>query len=167
MHCDEVRKNLEAYLRSELPEKLMGEMAEHLSQCTACSRDMTVVKLLESIGSSDQDPNSPPIIRIANTIMQQAIRDSASEIYVEPDKHGIRVRYRIDGVLHEVMQIPKYIHAPLISRIRTMADLDPMETGVIREGCIPVLWKSESKITLCVSCSPTKHGDKVVIEIIR
>ena len=53
-----------------------------------------------------------PIIRIVNVIIQQAIKDKGSDIHVEPDRRGVRIRYRIDGVLHEVMNVPKYVHAP-------------------------------------------------------
>ncbi|MCJ7750424.1 MAG: Flp pilus assembly complex ATPase component TadA, partial [Armatimonadetes bacterium] len=61
-----------------------------------------------------------PIIRVVNVVIQQAIKDRASDIHVEPDRRGVRIRYRIDGVLHEVMRVPKYVHAPLVSRIKIM-----------------------------------------------
>lgn len=77
---------------------------------------------------SDEDTESiakvseeAPIIRIAYTIIQQAIKDGASDIHVEPDRRGVRVRYRIDGVLHEVMPLPKYIEKPLTSRFKIMS----------------------------------------------
>ena len=73
---------------------------------------------------ADEDANKAPIIRVVNAIIQQAIKDGSSDIHVEPGSRFTRVRYRIDGVLHEVMQLPKYIQPPLLSRIKIMADLN-------------------------------------------
>jgi type IV pilus assembly protein PilB len=71
-----------------------------------------------------------PIIRIAHTIVQQAIKERATDIHIEPEKRGVRIRFRIDGVLNEIMQVPKHIQAPLISRFKIMADLNIAERRV-------------------------------------
>ena len=106
-----------------------------------------------------------PIIRIAHTIIQQAIRDAASDIHVEPDRRGVRVRYRIDGVLHEIMQLPKYIQAPLISRLKIMSDMNIAERRVPQDGRIPIRWENKD-YDLRVSCLPTVHGEKIVMRIL-
>ncbi|MBI2844420.1 MAG: Flp pilus assembly complex ATPase component TadA [Armatimonadetes bacterium] len=106
-----------------------------------------------------------PIIRIAHTIIQQAIRDAASDIHVEPDRRGVRVRYRIDGVLHEVMPLPKYIQAPLISRMKIMADMNIAERRVPQDGRIPIRWDNKD-YDMRVSCLPTVHGEKIVMRIL-
>ncbi|MCE5322478.1 Flp pilus assembly complex ATPase component TadA [bacterium] len=106
-----------------------------------------------------------PIIRIAYTIIQRAIADSASDIHVEPDRRGVRVRYRIDGVLHEVMPLPKYIDKPLISRFKIMSDMNIAERRIPQDGRIPIRWDNKD-YDLRVSCLPTVHGEKIVMRIL-
>lgn len=106
-----------------------------------------------------------PIIRIAYTIVQRAIVDGASDIHVEPDRRGVRVRYRIDGVLHEVMPLPKYIDKPLISRFKIMSDMNIAERRVPQDGRIPIRWDNKD-YDLRVSCLPTVHGEKIVMRIL-
>ncbi len=106
-----------------------------------------------------------PIIRIAHSIILQAINDNASDIHVEPDRRGVRVRYRVDGVLHETMTVPKYIQAPLISRLKIMANMNIAERRVPQDGAIPI--RSDSKdYDLRVSCLPTIYGEKIVMRIL-
>ena len=106
-----------------------------------------------------------PIIRIAYTIVQQAIRDEASDIHIEPDRRGVRVRYRIDGVLHEVMPLPKYIEKPLVSRFKIMSDMNIAERRVPQDGRIPIRWENKD-YDLRVSCLPTVNGEKIVMRIL-
>jgi type IV pilus assembly protein PilB len=106
-----------------------------------------------------------PIIRIAYTIIQQAIRDGASDIHVEPDKRSVRVRYRIDGVLHEVMPLPKYIDKPLMSRFKIMSDMNIAERRIPQDGRIGVVLDKKD-YDLRVSCLPTVHGEKIVMRIL-
>ncbi len=106
-----------------------------------------------------------PIIRIAYTIIQEAIKDSASDIHVEPDKRTVRVRYRIDGVLHEVMPLPKYIEKPLTSRFKIMSDMNIAERRIPQDGRIPIRF-SDKDYDLRVSCLPTVNGEKIVMRIL-
>ncbi len=123
-------------------------------------------------GGSDEDvdrgaalEDEAPIIRIVNVIIQQAIKDRASDIHIEPDRRGVRVRYRIDGVLHEVMQVPKYVHAPLISRIKIMGDMNIAERRLPQDGRIHVRHEGKD-FDLRVSSLPTVFGEKVVMRIL-
>lgn len=106
-----------------------------------------------------------PIIRVANTIIQQAIKAGASDIHVEPDRRHVRVRYRVDGVLHEEMTVPKYIQAPLISRFKIMADMNIAERRIPQDGRIPVRLENKD-YDLRVSCLPTIYGEKIVCRIL-
>lgn len=124
----------------------------------------------EEIAEDDTDAlakvsEEAPIIRIAYAIIQEAIRDSASDIHVEPDRRGVRVRYRIDGVLHEVMPLPKYIDKPLISRFKIMSDMNIAERRVPQDGRIGVVLDKKD-YDLRVSCLPTVHGEKIVMRIL-
>ena len=106
-----------------------------------------------------------PIIRIAYTVISQAVRDGASDIHVEPDKRTVRVRYRIDGVLHEVMPLPKYIEKPLTSRFKIMSDMNIAERRIPQDGRIAVRL-SDKDYDLRVSCLPTVDGEKIVMRIL-
>ena len=124
----------------------------------------------EEIADDDTDAmkeaaEDAPIIRIAYTIIQQAIQDGASDIHVEPDRKSLRVRYRIDGVLHEVMPLPKYVDKPLISRFKIMSDMNIAERRVPQDGRIPIRWNNKD-YDLRVSCLPTVHGEKIVMRIL-
>ncbi|MCS6863192.1 MAG: GspE/PulE family protein, partial [Abditibacteriales bacterium] len=106
-----------------------------------------------------------PIIRIVNAIIQQAIQDGASDIHLEPQRRNLRVRYRIDGVLHEIMQVPQYIQAPLISRCKIMADMNIAERRIPQDGRIHVRMNKKT-YDLRVSSIPTTNGEKIVMRIL-
>lgn len=106
-----------------------------------------------------------PIIRVANAIIQQAIKESASDIHIEPERKGLRVRYRVDGVLHETMTMPRYIQAPLIARFKIMAEMNIAERRVPQDGRIPIRFQ-EKDYDLRVSCLPSMFGEKIVCRIL-
>jgi type IV pilus assembly protein PilB len=108
---------------------------------------------------------SVPIINLVNTIIQQAITDKASDIHVEPDEEVIRVRYRIDGILMELMKAPKSIQSELLSRLKIMAQMDISEKRLPQDGRIKVKVK-DTGIDLRVSSLPTMYGEKIVIRIL-
>ena len=111
------------------------------------------------------EADAAPIVRMANAIIVQAIGSGASDIHIEPDRRNLRVRCRIDGVLHEVMTIPKHIMAPLISRYKIMSDMNIAERRVPQDGRIPV--RNEGKdYDMRVSCLPSLYGEKIVMRIL-
>jgi len=106
-----------------------------------------------------------PIVRVVNLIISQAINDKASDIHIEPDAKSVRVRYRIDGVLHDVMSPPKHIQAPMVSRIKIMANMDIAERRIPQDGKIHL--KHEKKeFDLRVSSLPVIYGEKIVMRIL-
>jgi len=106
-----------------------------------------------------------PIIRITKVLIQRAIQERASDIHVEPEAKGVRVRYRIDGVLHEIMKLPKYVHAPLLSRLKIMANMNIAERRVPQDGRIHIRHGGED-FDLRVSTIPTTLGEKCVMRIL-
>ena len=113
---------------------------------------------------NDEEQNVP-IINLVNTIIQQAINDKASDIHIEPDEEVVRVRYRIDGILNELMKAPKTIQSELISRLKIMAQMDISEKRLPQDGRIKVKVQNKS-IDLRVSSLPTVFGEKIVIRIL-
>jgi type IV pilus assembly protein PilB len=127
--------------------------------------DLTGGGIDEDVGRGAGLEDEAPIIRVVNVIIQQAIKDGASDIHIEPDRRGVRIRYRIDGVLHEVMQVPRYVHAPLISRIKIMGDMNIAERRLPQDGRIHVRHEGKD-YDLRVSSLPTVFGEKCVMRIL-
>jgi len=106
-----------------------------------------------------------PIIRIVNTVLLYALKDGASDIHVEPQAKGVRIRYRIDGVLHEQMKIPQYVLNPLISRIKIMAEMNIAERRVPQDGRIKLTMQGK-EYDMRVNTCPTVWGEKVVMRVL-
>ena len=106
-----------------------------------------------------------PIVRVVNLIISQAINDKASDIHIEPEAKAVKVRYRVDGVLHEVMSPPKHIQAPMTSRIKIMASMDIAERRIPQDGKIH-LTHDGREFDLRVSTIPCVHGEKTVMRIL-
>jgi len=106
-----------------------------------------------------------PIIKIAKVLIQRAIQERASDIHIEPYQDRVRIRYRIDGVLHDIMPLPKYVHAPLISRFKIMSNMNIAERRVPQDGRIHVR-HAQQDYDLRVSVIPTTIGEKCVMRIL-
>jgi type IV pilus assembly protein PilB len=106
-----------------------------------------------------------PIVRFVNLLVTQAITDRASDIHIEPSEHDLRVRYRIDGVLHETQRAPKQIQSGVISRVKIMSDIDIAERRKPQDGRMSVT-HSGRKIDLRVATLPTVWGEKIVMRIL-
>ncbi|MEZ5116910.1 MAG: ATPase, T2SS/T4P/T4SS family [Candidatus Nanopelagicales bacterium] len=106
-----------------------------------------------------------PIVKFVNLLITQAIQDLASDIHLEPTETDLRVRYRIDGVLHEVMRSPKAIQGGVISRLKIMADIDIAERRIPQDGRLSVSAHGK-KVDLRVATLPTVWGEKVVMRIL-
>ncbi|MBC7542629.1 MAG: Flp pilus assembly complex ATPase component TadA [Candidatus Sericytochromatia bacterium] len=106
-----------------------------------------------------------PIIRLANSILVNAIRKKASDIHVEPQEHYLTIRYRIDGVLQKENQLPRKIQMALCSRYKIMANLDISEKRLPQDGRIRIRFNAKD-IDFRVSTLPSKHGEKIVMRIL-
>lgn len=106
-----------------------------------------------------------PIVRYVNLLVTQAITDRSSDIHIEPTEHDLRVRYRIDGVLHEVQRSPKNIQGGVISRVKILSDIDIAEKRKPQDGRMSVMHNGR-KIDLRVATLPTVWGEKIVMRIL-
>lgn len=106
-----------------------------------------------------------PIIRLLNALLQQAVKEKASDIHIEPYEKEIDVRLRVDGILHRVLSPPKIIQDALISRVKIMANLDIAEKRLPQDGRIRVLIGGRD-IDIRVSIVPTTHGERVVLRLL-
>ncbi len=110
-------------------------------------------------------PDPAPIVRVVNSILQQALRDGATDIHIEPAAGGVCVRFRMDGVLQEVMRLPEYLHAPLLHRVKTMADMNIAEQRRPQQGRIPVTYEGRD-YDIRVSTFPFVEGEKAVLHVL-
>lgn len=117
----------------------------------------------ETIDSAKSD--SKPIIKLINNIFLEAIKRKVSDIHIEPFEKFSRVRYRIDGSLHEMMKLPIQFKLPVPARIKVMANLDIAEKRLPQDGRIQIRTKDRS-VDVRVSLVPTIHGEKVVMRLL-
>jgi type IV pilus assembly protein PilB len=107
-----------------------------------------------------------PIVKLVNAIMTQAVAERASDVHIEPGERDVRIRFRVDGVLHEPMRPqPKNLQGGLISRLKVMADLNIAEKRVPQDGRISMKVGTR-QLDLRVATLPTVHGEKVVIRVL-
>ena len=124
------------------------------------AEEKTLEAVLASAGSEDA-----PIIKLVNLLITQAVRDRASDIHIEPGERDLRVRFRIDGVLHEVMKPPKSVQAGITSRLKIMAEINIAERRIPQDGRIGLVVAGK-QIDLRVATLPTVHGEKIVMRIL-
>jgi type IV pilus assembly protein PilB len=135
--------------------------------------DVDVVKGEEGqeIDLSDlaKSSESAPIIKVSNLILIEALKAGASDIHVEPYEKEFRVRFRVDGILHNIMALPMRTRDPLISRLKIMAKLDISEKRLPQDGRIKIRLRVEERsrdLDLRVSSVPTHFGEKVVMRLL-
>ena len=106
-----------------------------------------------------------PIIRLLNSLMFRAVKERASDIHIEPYEREVVVRYRIDGVLHNVLTPPKRVHAALISRVKIMAGLDIAERRTPQDGRIGIRI-GDREVDIRVSIIPVANGERAVLRLL-
>ena len=106
-----------------------------------------------------------PIVKLVNLLVTQAVDQRASDIHIEPQERDLRIRYRIDGVLHEIMRPPKSIQSGVISRLKIMAEMDIAERRIPQDGRVGLVVGGKA-IDLRVASLPTVYGEKIVLRIL-
>ncbi|MFQ5776554.1 MAG: ATPase, T2SS/T4P/T4SS family [Terriglobia bacterium] len=116
-------------------------------------------------GASRRAAEEAPVVRLANLIIAEALTHQASDIHIEPSDNGVRVRNRVDGLLRDVLMVPKWIHAGLVSRIKILANLDISERRRAQDGQLGVRFRQQP-VQVRVSTLPTRDGEKVVLRVL-
>lgn len=146
--------------RTESMESLLGSMDQGEIEVLDDSRhDMMDMDQLE------QDVNAAPVVKLLNMVLLSAIKDRASDIHLEPFEKEFKIRYRVDGVLYEMMPPPIQLARAVISRVKVMANLDIAETRLPQDGRIE-LNISGRPVDLRVSTLPTMYGESVVMRVL-
>lgn len=117
------------------------------------------------VSSLQNQAEEPPIVRLVNSIISQAVREGASDIHISPEAHTVQLRFRIDGKLHEVPSPPKSVILPIISRIKILANMDIAVSRIPQDGRFTV--KMENKeINIRASSLPTIYGENLVLRLL-
>ncbi len=149
---DELLKAIERFQRSE------NDLDDVAASLTADSSPMSTNALVSITEEA-------PIVRYVNGLIEQAIDNRASDLHLEPSEDELRVRFRIDGVLHEIDTVPKAVQSALISRLKIMSGVDISERRVPQNGRITVELNSRH-VDLRVATLPTVWGEKIVLRVL-
>ena len=154
----EIQHAIDQYFSNdEVVEELMHDIDSKTEKSENSQNEIN--RLLEMVDNA-------PIVRLVNNIINDGIKLRASDIHIEPKEEQLKVRYRVDGILHNEMQIPKNTHAALVSRIKIMADLDIAERRIPQDGRFQMEIDNNRQVDLRVSTLPTVKGEKVVLRIL-
>ena len=151
-----------------------SQLADALSRIWSLAEDAgEVVTLLDALDEpADQDPgdldsalDAAPVVRLVDALIADAVSQRASDVHVEPAPTGTRVRFRVDGLLREVMTVPRNAHPSLVSRLKILAGLDIAERRVPQDGRAR-LGVGGRQVEARVSTLPSMHGEKVVLRLL-
>jgi type IV pilus assembly protein PilB len=147
---------------------------ENLNRAWSLEEDASDVAVMfdlvgEEAGSDDSsehgDVDSTPVVRMVNVILSDAVRARASDVHLQPELDGLRVRYRVDGLLRDVMTVPRSAAASMTSRVKIVSGLDIAERRRPQDGRTRISVDGE-QIDARVSTLPSMHGEKVVIRLL-
>src|SRR5208283_4067734 len=154
----------------EYSSKFYGQEAQNINRLIEEIGDKSGLEFLkeeeEDIGHLKDLASEAPIIKLVNMVITRAVESRSSDIHIEPFEDELKIRYRIDGVLHEIESLPKNLQAAILSRIKIMAKLNIAEKRLPQDGRIK-LKVGEKEVDLRVSTIPVLHGEGVVMRILQ
>lgn len=151
------------------PQEIQRLVEEHYMRRMMADTTDEEVEILddssEELGDLERMAREATVIKFVNLILRQAVQEHASDVHVEPFEKELRVRYRIDGVLHEVSSPPKRLQAAVISRLKIMASLDIAERRLPQDGRIKTKIAGR-EVDIRISIIPTLYGESVVLRLL-
>ncbi len=137
---------------------------DYFEEISEASADDLISEISETADLLDETSDAP-IIKLVNLLVSGAIKDRASDIHVEPYSGNLKIRYRIDGILYDILSLPRRIQSPLVSRIKIMARLNIAEKRLPQDGRIE-LKIADRLVDVRVSVLPTAFGERVVLRLL-
>jgi type IV pilus assembly protein PilB len=122
-------------------------------------------RALDPLGSLHADAVDAPVVKLVYSILGQAVNEGVSDIHFEPEQHDMRVRFRVDGVLHEAAHVPRRMVSAVISRIKIMSDLNIAERRMPQDGRVGVT-VDDRRVDLRVTTLPTQRGEGATIRVL-
>jgi type IV pilus assembly protein PilB len=117
------------------------------------------------MGGQAESTEATPVVKMCNLVISDALKSAASDVHIEPALHDLQVRMRVDGVLRDYARVPKWLHGPVVSRLKILAKLDIAERRLPQDGRVNVHYQGAS-IDLRVSTLPTHFGEKMVLRVL-
>ena len=142
-----------------------GDFGNALLEAQAGDLELIESQIPDDYTAIDQMAGASPVINLVNSLIQRAIRDKASDIHIEITRGRSRVRFRVDGLLYEVMTPRAELHPAIVSRLKVMANLDIAERRLPQDGRIQVATHGRT-VDLRFSSLPGMHGEKVVLRVL-
>ncbi|MBF4509096.1 MAG: Flp pilus assembly complex ATPase component TadA [Aeromicrobium sp.] len=159
----EIRPVVAAESELEQAIERLASMQQNVDEMVGDIEDLSAAT--EDDSATDEEEEAP-VARIMNHIVTEAIRQGAGDIYIEPQEHDLRVRYRIDGVCQEILRSPKKIHRQLISRLKIQCGMDIAEKRIPQDGRFGVVLDGKS-VDFRVAVLPTVQGEMSVMRLLR
>jgi type IV pilus assembly protein PilB len=128
--------------------------------------DVEVFEQAPAVGAGREGSDSAPIIDLVDLVVNSAITSRASDVHIEPAEKGVLVRHRLDGILKEVMDLPKWVHEGLVARLKIMAGMDIAEKRLPQDGRIRVKTEEGKDVDFRVSSLRTMYGEKMVLRVL-
>jgi len=141
------------------------DSAEQVLQDMHDENGDSIISAMQEAGDLLDDTSDAPIIKLVNVMLSQAVKDKASDIHIEPTQKGLKIRYRLDGILYDMISPQKQIQSALISRIKVMADMNIAEKRLPQDGRIEIRI-GDKNIDIRVSTIPTAFGERVVLRLL-
>lgn len=141
------------------------ESAEEFVQDMAEESPDSIISEIEETADLLDDTSDAPVIKLMNLILSRAVKERASDIHMEPYQNAFIVRYRIDGVLYNTLNLPKRIQSALISRVKVMASLNIAEKRLPQDGRIDIRI-GDKEVDIRVSVIPTAFGERTVLRLL-
>ena len=160
-----VRTALDRYYDNVDYDSMLGDFMEEFDDIEYGSSDDGAGSAI-NVEELEKQTELAPVIRLVNLILVDAIKRSASDIHIEPYEKEFRVRYRIDGVLYEIMKPPMRLRNAIISRIKIMSELDIAERRLPQDGRIKLVLGKQKEVDFRVSVLPCLFGEKVVLRLL-
>ena len=148
-----------------LSHDLSTDAAEQIVQDMADESELDILREIEQTDLLD-DTSQAPIIKLVNHIISQAIKARASDIHLEPFSNQFKVRYRVDGILYDILEPPQWVQSALVSRIKVMAKMNIAEKRLPQDNRIDVK-VGDAEIDIRASTVPTVFGERVVLRLLN
>lgn len=156
-----LKKQIDEMIATHYEQELSSQVKEALGETTKKKK-----KDVPDLDHLDEVIREAPVAKIVSTILQFAMKARASDVHIEPQEEETRVRYRIDGILHEKLILPRKVHDAVVSRIKILSDLKIDERRVPQDGRFSFTADGD-EVDLRVSTAPTVHGEKVVMRLLK
>jgi type IV pilus assembly protein PilB len=157
------KSRLQSTIKERYSQSLSSEVTEALKDTAAARPEVKLQQMTKGAGGVIREA---PIAKIVSTILEFAIKARASDVHIEPMEDKTRVRYRIDGILHEKLVLPKSVHDSVVSRIKILSDMKIDEKRLPQDGRFNFRTGDE-EVDLRVSTLPSSHGEKVVMRLLK